>query len=866
MTVSAVPQIGRPNKSQRQGARESGASFNHAPPHQKAPRLTSARDIVPDDVLEAEADATAEAMVRGQGTRAGGGVPGLSITGHMMLARKCMSGACACPSCGGGEQRDNEEEPSTARGGDVRLQRAAFDDATSPAPVTPLGGVPDAATVDSTDAAAAPTTDTAAPSAGTDAVIVEDGQPVGERQISRTEFMGRLRAELTGMCNAELAAIGRDADGCPYLEGYLGYYGTRSAAQLERTGRSYLGALPSNADALVEAVVSRVRAAVRIYAATGKITGTPSGAPPAAAGGGTAPAASPPSETGTMQRKSMAAAGPGAVAPSAATSSPAAIRESLTAGQPLDGGVRRRLESGFGSSFANVRVHTDPTAQRLTGQVSARAFTIGDDIAFNAGEYRPGTLEGDLLIAHELAHTIQQGGGRAPAASAGASADQVLEQDADEAALGAVGSAAGLLERRPPSRRSGLALQGCGRTVKRCPPGSSWRVATAVGVGPVCDCYWRCMPGERPGASSGGDNGPAFTCPPDAYCDKPRIEIVDDKYQQIGKGTHAVGAHMTPLGEEAACGCLPLDMEGEKVSDVPLRPSDFEMTDLVGPMVDMAAGLKAKNSSSKSGGAPETDPTTGTRIPGKTPDIPRPVNPVQTMVVEAGLYSEELRPRLDRVFKEADPAVMTAIEGTVRETTGQERVDRLRKVLNFADKRPSIPDVIKEGPTFGKGGTGSVAEVVGRPDLASKQGGGRAGAEAAAMVQLELAGVPTVYLAERATEDGSSRLVLRRIDGVGSKDIIGRAKSGPPDPTLAKQYEQYVTPKTISDLETIRQRLVDAKLNVGDFQFIVQRTDGAVFINDPTGVTPNSGPSGDVDNIIDRFRAIVRRRQQGPAK
>src|SRR5436305_946644 len=47
---------------------------------------------------------------------------------------------------------------------------------------------------------------------------------------------------------------------------------------------------------------------------------------------------------------------------------------------------------------------------RLNRALGARAFTIGHDIAFGTGEYRPGTAAGDVLIAHELAHTIQQEG------------------------------------------------------------------------------------------------------------------------------------------------------------------------------------------------------------------------------------------------------------------------------------------------------------------------------------------------------------------------------------------------------------------------------------------------------------------------
>jgi hypothetical protein len=79
-------------------------------------------------------------------------------------------------------------------------------------------------------------------------------------------------------------------------------------------------------------------------------------------------------------------------------------------GQPLVAGTRAFMESAFGQGFSHVRIHTDTQAAALSAGLNARAFTIGQDIAFGVGEYQPGTLIGDALIAHELAHVIQQGG------------------------------------------------------------------------------------------------------------------------------------------------------------------------------------------------------------------------------------------------------------------------------------------------------------------------------------------------------------------------------------------------------------------------------------------------------------------------
>lgn len=81
------------------------------------------------------------------------------------------------------------------------------------------------------------------------------------------------------------------------------------------------------------------------------------------------------------------------------------ITSHLGRGAPLPTGVRNRMEGAFGASFGAVRVHTDDHAASLSRKVSARAFTVGQDVFFGAGEYRPDTQEGQRTIAHELAHT-----------------------------------------------------------------------------------------------------------------------------------------------------------------------------------------------------------------------------------------------------------------------------------------------------------------------------------------------------------------------------------------------------------------------------------------------------------------------------
>jgi hypothetical protein len=64
--------------------------------------------------------------------------------------------------------------------------------------------------------------------------------------------------------------------------------------------------------------------------------------------------------------------------------------------------------SEFGVDFSRVREHTDTQTARLAKAIKARAFTVGHNIAFGAGAYSPGTTSGRNLLAHELAHVVQQ--------------------------------------------------------------------------------------------------------------------------------------------------------------------------------------------------------------------------------------------------------------------------------------------------------------------------------------------------------------------------------------------------------------------------------------------------------------------------
>lgn len=77
-------------------------------------------------------------------------------------------------------------------------------------------------------------------------------------------------------------------------------------------------------------------------------------------------------------------------------------------GAPLNRDTRQVMESRFGHQFGEVRIHNDVRANAAAQQINARAFTLGSHIGFAPGEYRPQTPEGQMLLAHELTHVIQQ--------------------------------------------------------------------------------------------------------------------------------------------------------------------------------------------------------------------------------------------------------------------------------------------------------------------------------------------------------------------------------------------------------------------------------------------------------------------------
>lgn len=94
---------------------------------------------------------------------------------------------------------------------------------------------------------------------------------------------------------------------------------------------------------------------------------------------------------------------------SASTSAPPIVHEALGgSGQPLDSSTRAFMEPRFGHDFGNVRVHFDARGAASARSVNALAYTVGHDIVFSDGAFAPDNPSGRSLLAHELAHVVQQ--------------------------------------------------------------------------------------------------------------------------------------------------------------------------------------------------------------------------------------------------------------------------------------------------------------------------------------------------------------------------------------------------------------------------------------------------------------------------
>ena len=355
-----------------------------------------------------------------------------------------------------------EEQPRLTPAG-IRIQRTPAGD--NPAPTT---SPPQATQTDPGAAAARP------------ALIVEDNEAdLQPNQMRKSEFLSQLRTSVCAAAETALAGTMFSAMGCPWIDHWFNRYSTQNGRQLEATIRRFVPAagVINSAGDYIPLITNRVRQSIETWTSTGQITGLPEGFSVNLPGSSGFLAGLANSDSSILRGAGSVISGIGRLLfktrdnnNSRPSIDPHQIQSQLGSGHSLDSGVQSRMGSVFGQSFSNVRIHTDANAGNLSRDLNARAFTIGQDIAFGAAEYRPGTLVGDALIAHELAHVVQQGGGSPYSApqEKGTQTDSSFEDDADLSAVGAIAQIWGGIKgvsigkKTMPFLRTGLRLQRCG--------------------------------------------------------------------------------------------------------------------------------------------------------------------------------------------------------------------------------------------------------------------------------------------------------------------------------------------------------------------------------------------------------------------
>lgn len=234
---------------------------------------------------------------------------------------------------------------------------------------------------------------------------------------SRDEFLASVRREILRVAEEELRGTAWTAEGCPYIEYWFGYYGRRSAGEIEAAMRHYAGGVAATAADYLPLVSTRVRTAIRNWRDTGRID---------------APAI---------------------------PETPTALEARFGDARPLPSDVRTRMESGFGRDLSHIHVHSDGDGLARVGEStgSARALAVGQTIVFANNAFQPGTTIGDLLLAHEIAHTLQQA--RTSTASSAPAAD---EASADRLAVAAIARTRGIDVGMPAlGAARGLSLRRC---------------------------------------------------------------------------------------------------------------------------------------------------------------------------------------------------------------------------------------------------------------------------------------------------------------------------------------------------------------------------------------------------------------------
>ncbi len=356
-----------------------------------------------------------------------------------------------------------KEDEKVQRKSNLAVQRKEND-------TPPAGGTP-----------AAEASQTASPANGpaSSGYIVDDNAIPESGQMRKSAFLSRLKTEVTSTVNSAMSGAAFLTNSAAYIENMIAGQQNNSPAQIQSSINRYCPSATGaqNAETVIQQVKTKVYTEVMNMNKGGNNSGVGN-----LVGGvaDTVGAAAGTVASGISSAASSVASGVGQIASgigsmlfkenaggATTTQSPQAVMQSLGKGKSMESSTRSKMETAFGESFSGVEIHTDSHAAQLSKNMNARAFTVGNHIAFSGGEYQPGTLMGDALMAHELAHTIQQSEGKTEDAQTKSSADySALEEDADSAAVNVMSKLAGKDDSQLKNKvRRGLKP---GLTISRC--------------------------------------------------------------------------------------------------------------------------------------------------------------------------------------------------------------------------------------------------------------------------------------------------------------------------------------------------------------------------------------------------------------
>lgn len=312
-------------------------------------------------------------------------------------------------------------------------------------------------------------------------LIADEGEVVAG-QMEKGAFQAMLRDAIVVAAEQEMGRLGATA-GCPFIDRYFRKYAELPAAATESLIRRWVPSSRSarTAEELIPPMVARAREGVHLWQATGRV-------PPELA-------ALDPEVASTAAAAGAAhAAGQGGAHPKSLDG----LEAELGPGEALDPGTASQMSRALGSDVSMARLHTGPMAQRKAAEADALAFAVGANVVMGARAPARGSLAGDALLAHELAHVAQQKHAAVdPAARRkpiGAE-DAVAELDADRAAASGL-TAAQLSDQRIASlallarsagdvMRTGLQMQRCSMAEWKEDPALQQRLGLSIDLTPA---------------------------------------------------------------------------------------------------------------------------------------------------------------------------------------------------------------------------------------------------------------------------------------------------------------------------------------------------------------------------------------------